>query len=104
MMETAQPDPMKAIREIVEPAIEALRYWNLHGPGLIEDQKLSPNNAEEFKMLCRLLATARIASDEIERHGVTIETATGGRKSNPAVAALVSAQAAARQLLTRFDL
>lgn len=82
----------------------ARHYWFLHGPGLIEDGLLSPNSADQFKSLCRILAAARIASAEIERFGVTIETAAGGRKSNPAVTALISAQKAMGPLLVAFNM
>ena len=92
------------LRKPTDLSPEAQKYWHLHAPGLHDAGILTVNTAEEFKILCRLLATARIAADEIEQHGVTIATALGGRKSNPAVAALMAAQRAALPLLTRFSL
>src|SRR4051794_30503589 len=80
------------------------KYWHLHGPGLHQAGVLTTNTAEQFKILCRLLATARIASDEIKRFGVTIETASGGRKPKRAVVALIAPQRAALPLLPRFSL
>jgi P27 family predicted phage terminase small subunit len=82
----------------------ALAYWHLLGPGLLVADLLTRENAELFKILCRLLAAVRVASDEIERHGVTIETSAGTRKSNPALNALISAQRAVQPLMARFGL
>jgi len=86
----------KWLRKPIDLSPEARRYWDLHGPALHAGEQSASENAEDFKLLCRLLATARIASDEIERFGITVGTPSGGCKANPAVAALISAQRAAR--------
>jgi phage terminase small subunit len=82
----------------------AAAYWNHYARGLFQAEMLTPENAESFKLLCRVLATARAAADEIEKFGVTIETAAGGRKPNPACAVLFRAQQQARPLLVNFGL
>lgn len=94
----------KWLRRPTDLSGEALKYWRLHAPALYQSELLTPENAETLKLLCRLLAAARIAADEIEQFGVTIETSSGIRRGNPAVGALISAQRAARPLLLQFGL
>lgn len=79
-------------------------FWFRHGPALLAAGLLHGNSIETFRNLCELLAAARIASAEIERFGVTVETAAGGRKSNPAVTALVAFMRAAAPLLEQFEM
>lgn len=82
----------------------ALSYWHYYAPGLHRAGTLTADNAEAFKGLCRLLATARAAEAEIARRGVTIETASGSRKANPACGVLFDAQRQAAPLLRAFGL
>jgi len=63
---------------------------------------LTPESAEKFKALCRLLALSSRASAEIEQHGATLATSSGGRRPNPAVAILISSQRRADELLDEF--
>jgi P27 family predicted phage terminase small subunit len=83
---------------------EALRVWKTHAPSCCEAELLHEANAEEFKTLCRLLAAVRLAGAELERDGVTITTASGIKKSNPALNSLISAQRALEPLLSRFGM
>ena len=52
---------------------------------------------------CHVYARARLAQDEIDEHGITIDT-PHGRKKNPAVPILEKATDQIRQFLTEFGL
>ena len=83
---------------------EAQKDWRRLGPVALANETLKPETAASFAHLCMLLATARAAGDEIARHGVTVLTSAGSRKSNPAVNAMIAAQRAAAPLLREFGL
>ena len=83
---------------------EAGKIWKFYAPGLYESERLTPETAENFRLLCETLAIARAAASEIAQNGVTIETKTGVRKSNPAVAVFNLAQRQAAKLLRDFGL
>jgi phage terminase small subunit len=83
---------------------QAAEIWKYYASGLSQAGLLTQESAESFRFLCEILAAARAAAGEIERFGVTIATSTGGRKPNPAVAQLFTAQKQAEPLLAAFGL
>jgi phage terminase small subunit len=98
---------MSRARWLRKPAglsLGALKIWEHYAPGLWASGQLTAEKAEQFAMLCRLLATARAAADEIERFGVTIVTPSGSRRPNPACSVLLAVQKEAAPLLHEFGL
>ncbi len=82
----------------------ALKVWKNQAPGLVAAGRLTPETAENFKMLCRILSLAAAAAQAIEADGVTVQAGSGGKKSNPAAAVLFQAQRDAAKLLRDFGL
>lgn len=82
----------------------AAAIWSWYAPGLRSYRKLRQSNLEQFRTLCRLLATAEVAAAEIEEHGATVLGNGGRRRPNPAAAVLIQAQRQARPLLKMFGL
>jgi phage terminase small subunit len=83
---------------------KAEKYWKYYAPGLRRDGRLTPDSMERFRQLCRLMALAEAADGEIAAHGVTIKTASGTRRPNPACKVLIDAQRDAVPLLRAFEL
>lgn len=65
---------------------------------------LTPASAALFEVLCGLMATLRDAEASVARDGLTLATAAGGRKANPALAVAQAARRDLAKLLREFDL
>src|SRR5215831_17098479 len=80
----------------------ALKHWKTYAPTAYQRGTLTPDTAERFKAVVRLLALASKAAAEIEANGVVLASSSGTSKPNPAIAVLIEAQDAARHLLDEF--
>jgi phage terminase small subunit len=92
------------LRKPVGLTPDALKLWFYYAPGLYQAGELTEERAECFRALCETLALGRLAASEIAQFGTTIVTPAGGKKSNPAVAALLASQREAAHLLHKFGL
>jgi hypothetical protein len=77
--------------------------WKAHAPQLFADGLLGKENAEAVKHLCEALAVAQAAAGEIARDGITVLSASGTKKQNPAVAVLFQAQQRANELMRSLE-
>lgn len=82
----------------------AAGYWKYYARGLYRADKLHPEQVEQFKNLCRLLAISAAASAEIEKNGVTLGAQRGGKRPNPACDVLLSSERRVATLLKEFGL
>lgn len=83
---------------------EAAEIWRVYAQGLHDAGHLTPETAENFRLLCEILAMARVAAREIAQHGATVLTKSGARRPNPACGTLLAAQKAVAPLLHDFGL
>lgn len=82
----------------------SLRYWNYYANGLWRAGKLTADNVENFKKLCRLLTLADTAGAEIGVAGIVAAANAGAKTRNPAVGVLLEAHRQTAPLLRQFGL
>jgi phage terminase small subunit len=82
----------------------AIAHWRRLGPALLADERLTAENAESFRSLCRLMALIECAAKDIEATGVTVTSPTGIVRQNPAIAALLQLEKQADGLFGQFGL
>jgi P27 family predicted phage terminase small subunit len=82
----------------------ALKIWNSYASWLHSEGRLTRDNEQSFRALCRTLAVGEAASAEIERDGATIKSYTGTVRAHPAVKMVLDAQRNAEPLLAIFGL
>jgi P27 family predicted phage terminase small subunit len=79
------------------------KLWRSLAPKLIKLGVLSEVDLPAFEMMCLHYALARMAMEEVEEIGLTIEE-EGKTKKNPAMQAFRENAAAYKQLLVEFGL
>ena len=82
----------------------ARNEWRKLAPLAHANGRLTMNDARSFAQLCEYLAIATEAREAVERHGLTLETDSGGEKGNPAVQVCLQANIAAERLMRLFAL
>jgi P27 family predicted phage terminase small subunit len=82
----------------------ARTIWKSYAPRAFRDGSLTAANAELFLALCRSLAVAEAAGEEIEANGVTVKSNSGAVRPNPAVKLMFEAHREAQELLSKFGL
>src|SRR5215469_1521605 len=82
----------------------ALKIWNASAFWLHSQGRLTRDNEQSFRALCRILALCETASAEIESDGATITSNTGTVRAHPAIKIVLDAQRNAEPLLAIFGL
>jgi hypothetical protein len=82
----------------------SLSYWNYYASGLWRAGKLTADNVENFKTLCRLLALADAIGTEIGAARTMAAANAGEMSRSPAVGILLQAHRQTAPLLRQFGL
>lgn len=82
----------------------AAAQWRQLAPRCIAAGTLTTASLPALAVLCRALAAEALALETLEREGLTLPTAGGGRKGHPAARVLREARATAVALLADFGL
>jgi P27 family predicted phage terminase small subunit len=81
----------------------AREVWESVVPQLFAEGLLGREHVELARQYCEAIAMARAASGEIGANGVTIVTASGTRKANPACSILLQAQRRANDIMHKLE-
>jgi P27 family predicted phage terminase small subunit len=82
----------------------AAAEWHRLAPAAVGLGTLTAADLTAFGLLCATLATERQAREVIDAEGMSVPTADGGKKPNPAVRAAETARNQAIRLLESFGL
>jgi P27 family predicted phage terminase small subunit len=83
---------------------EAQEVWHTVAPMLIEHGLLSVVEEEQLAVYCTAVALHRQAAREVERDGLIVNGAMGGKVKNPALTVLREAATTIRQFAAEFGL
>lgn len=76
---------------------EGRELWALLAPQLCEQKVLKMTDVQNLEAYCSSYGRYRAAENEVELYGITVESASGERKKNPAITV---ASEALRQMAT----
>jgi P27 family predicted phage terminase small subunit len=82
----------------------AAEEWKRLAPVATKLGTLTAADLRAFELCCEMLATERRARSVVDREGLAVPTADGGRKGHPAVKVMETARAQAARLLGDFGL
>jgi P27 family predicted phage terminase small subunit len=92
------PSPPVCLSEL------AAREWRGLAPAAAALGTLTAADLRAFELLAVTLATEAEAREVLQREGLTVSTADGGRKGHPAIKTIETARAQAARLLEAFGL
>lgn len=111
-MRGVKPHTLQVINGGIVDAVEApkglpkdcIADWNTVTSDLTGRKLLTEASLAMVESYCRALWLIRLASKEIEEHGLFVKNGSGTPKSNPAVTAMQKAQLESTRLATELGL